>query len=222
MKQITSDPDGLLNNIWHCESRWLSPFTALYSVACVITEAIPDKAAGHVAVKTQQRQSIQICLQATVAGESQNGIVMFIILTASLIFIIESARQMIAGNLPESWYGKQPQKLQPILGWISPAQCCIGSIPTHISTFSQLIFLTEFLYFGISYIPSVHIMPGQHVYHIKCIILYHKCQKMWNCVLKCSQKTQNIHKSKVITFNVAKWKTGNDSLLFCLCMCRRT
>ncbi len=61
-------------------------------------------------------------LQATVAGESQNGPVMFIIFPASLIFIIECARQMIAGNLPKSQYGKQPRQPEPALGWISSAQ----------------------------------------------------------------------------------------------------
>lgn len=56
---------------------------------------------------------------------------------------------MIAGNLPKSWYGKQPQQLQPTLGSIPPAQywCWLHSYTHFISNFyifSDLIFFTEF------------------------------------------------------------------------------
>lgn len=97
-------------------------------------------------------RSFLICLQAMVAGESQNGTVVFIISPAGLIFIIECACQMMAGNVPKSWYGKQPQCLQQTLGWISPAQYWYWQQSyTHfilnVYILSDFIFFTEFINF---------------------------------------------------------------------------
>lgn len=95
---------------------------ALFNCLCNYWGDIRQSCRTCCCSKLYRRTSFLICLQATVAGESQNGIVMFNIFPASLIFMIECACQMMAGNLPKSCYGKQPQKLQPALCWISPAQ----------------------------------------------------------------------------------------------------
>lgn len=54
------------------------------------------------------------------------------ILPASLIFIKESGCQTIAGDLPESCYGKQPQKLQPT--WLN-FPCSVLVLAAFLHTF---------------------------------------------------------------------------------------
>lgn len=176
VKQIL--PSCLLNNTWHWGSRWLSPPVSLfYSIACVITEEISDKAAGHVAaLNSAEAKFSDLC-----TGHSSRWIPKWDRHVQHFTSQLDIYDRMCSPNdglvtCQRAGMVNNPSSYSRHLAEFPLLSIGIGSIPTHLISntyiFSDLISLTEFVHVGISSIWYIQIVAGQNVDHTTLIILY--------------------------------------------------